>query len=357
VQSHQPTVLSILGGRPHLIKCEPISRALRTAKIEHSALRCQLGNLSDYPLNASDDFLLPVHALIATDVFDLFRNDLHVAIREIGPDVILVYGDLPATLLAAVSGASLGIKMIHVEAGYRSGDLADPEENVRVAVDHIASHRVTFSELMSRNLVNEGIPPTTISITGNPALQVLYSRMKSDIGAPQGSPTALATFHHTENFQSREAVLGIIESLETLSSVMPVTVIAYRRLRDRLIDLNLNARLESIPDVTVVPTQPYPSYLRLLASTHLVITDSSGLQDECHFLGKPCIVMRRSTSRPYVHDPTSGQVLWDPHAIDLTAVLEKVKIEAENNAPRTDLLIPTFDGTLPKIIYDITEAG
>jgi UDP-N-acetylglucosamine 2-epimerase (non-hydrolysing) len=295
-------ILSVLGGRPHLVKAESIHRAfVGVPDVDHLTVECWIGALSDYPNHGDHDFAVPApHAEVTGPTREAVTPRLDRLFADLRPDVALLYGDLPVTLIGAFLAARRKTPTVHIESGFRSGDLSDTEEWTRVMVDHLCTRRVVFSATMRRNLVAEGIPPATISEYGNPALHTLDRKLRElmdpgDEVEPATGP-GLITFHHSENVCHYERAAQLTTQICRVADRYPLTVVLYDRTRARLAQLDLLKRLDH-PAITLCRTLPYDRYVRVLLAARFVITDSSGLQDECRFLQKPCLVLRNATPR------------------------------------------------------------
>ena len=221
------------------------------------------------------------------------------ALAELRPDVILVYGDLPASEIGAYVSLHRRVPLVHIESGYRSSDISDPEERTRILLDHVSRRRITFSTKMNRNLTNEGIGPDSIAQFGDPSLQTLNRRLQG-IESPwelvATGAFGLVTLHHHENLADGERIRTIIRQIQDLSLDFPVTFVLYERTREALLKHGL-LKLLLDSSIRVVRTLSYDDYVKVLVNSAFVVTDSSGLQDECAFLQKPCIVLRKATPR------------------------------------------------------------
>jgi hypothetical protein len=243
-----------------------------------------------------DEFALPAPSRVIRHTRqDNIASSIYKALPEMAPDIVLLYGDLDATLHAAFACVERGLPTIHVESGYRSRDPDDPEEKARVLVDHCATHRIAFSSAMRSNLTDEGIPENTISIFGNPALQTLSSRLASDRVPVEDDASGLVLIHHDENLVSAQHLELILERIEQLANKFPLTIVVYQGLRRRLQRHRLIGRLEAIVDAQVVPALKYSDFVERLLRVSFVVTDCISVNVECSFLRKPCFVLRRAT--------------------------------------------------------------
>jgi len=343
-------VLSVLGGRPHLVKAESVHRAFVNAEgYEHLTVEYWHGNRSDYPNRGDQDFELPtpVHSLRPSSM-PRIAEALGRVLAESRPDIVLVYGDLTVTTRATAMARAAGLRLVHIESGYRSGDPTDPEETARILVDHGVHHRIAFTRGMESNLLREGIDPTTISRFGDCALHTLHRRLERLVDESAAYvPTAgrgLVAFHHAENLRTAQRAAQMVEHIRRLASAFDIHFIAYGRTREILRGFDLERPLTDA-GVTILDTLPYDGYVRELLEAAFVVTDSSGLQDECAFLQKPCFVLRAATPRQELLGKAIR--LRPPHIEPmalLSAVSEAVGAHG-SQGPDLSLLGRPYDGS------------
>lgn len=323
-------------------------------------MECWLGDLSDYP-GTSGDFDLPVpRAVIREHDAARLTRRLRTEIMQSCPDVVLLYGDLPVTLLAMGVVHGLGLPTVHIEAGHRSGDPGDAEELIRIAVSHGVRHRVAFSDAMAANLADEGIAAETVSRFGSPSLHTLAARLDASAARQaRGTPSGLVTFHHDDNLTDRDRVLAWLCHLEFLSSDYSLTVILYRRTMAQLRYFGLLDRLTALESassqVSLLKTLPYPEYVDALVGSSFVLTDSSTVQDECAFLRKPCVVVRAAT--PRVGELPNTTVLADGWPPERVRDFLSTRILLSDGALRPDLsrLGRAYDSAFVELLRDVTR--
>jgi UDP-N-acetylglucosamine 2-epimerase len=326
--------LSIVGGRPHLLKAESVDRGLRTVGHSHIALRAAIGRLSDYP--ADGDFNVPLlpGRLTVSDQRALVKPLRDVLIRT-RPRVVLLYGDLAVTAAAYAAVASLGLPAVHVEAGYRSGDLSDPEERTRIELDHGVDAHLVYTTAMRDRLLAEDIPNESITLVPDPAQMALLRRLESDPSQGGEPARGLVTFHRTETLNDKHRLTALVAALERVAAAWPLTVVLYAEARYRLLRAGLLDRVCNTTGITTTSTMPLRSYAGLLRDASFVITDSSGVQDDCATLGRVCFVVRRASPRPIA----APLYLVEP------ASLDPARIEAAQSGggPRTEQMAADSD--------------
>ena len=342
-------VVSVLGGRPHLVKSCIVHQAFRRPDVVHLGLRAQIMDTADYPgpWELSGLGVPPIHDLPGS-ADDPQVSRMERSFEQLGAGCVIVYGDLEASLNAAVAARNLGICVVHVEAGYRSGDWGDPEERTRLALNKLARVHVAHSELMAKNLLADDVPEKDIHIFENPGFRLLSRVWPQVPDLPREGRRALVTLHRPENLDSDARLRAAVDGIIAVSELMDVTFITYATTLAALRrhgDLN---RLAQAPGVTLLPTSRYRDYVQELRSADLVITDSSGVQDDCYFVRTPCLVLRRATPRPWVHRAPE-QVLCGPDR-DLVQLVRQLR--RGSLGPRTDELGPQYGPDFETLVLD-----
>jgi UDP-N-acetylglucosamine 2-epimerase (non-hydrolysing) len=213
---------------------------------------------------------------------------------------LLLYGDLAATGAALPAADSAGVPVVHVEAGYRSGDATDPEETTRILASRTAAAHLAYSDTMVANLLDEGVPGESVYRVPDPARLSLLRHASRPRAKQTPAAQGLVTFHHDETFETPGRLAWLVEQLRRLARSRPLHAILYRRTARELRAARLLDALTAAPGIVVSPTLPYRAYIGALEAADFVVTDSSGVQDDCVTLGRPCVVTRRASPRPVV---------------------------------------------------------
>jgi UDP-N-acetylglucosamine 2-epimerase (non-hydrolysing) len=310
-------VLSIFGTRPEAIKMAPLVRTLEQAASidsvvcitgQHRTMLEQVMNLFDIKAHHDLDVMVPNQSLnsLCSRIF----AKLDPILESERPDRVLVHGDTSTAMVAATAAFHRRIPVGHVEAGLRTGDLSQPwpEEMNRRVVD-VMSDFLFAPTISSRdNLLRENLAGRIV-VTGNTvidALQLTAQRLDKDaslrarldakfpfISAQRR--VLLVTGHRRENFG--DGFAHICEALAELAQ-RPDIDIVYP------VHLNPNVRgpvqqlLSNLPRVHLIEPLDYLEFVRLMQLSHVVLTDSGGVQEEAPSLGKPVLVMRDVTERP-----------------------------------------------------------
>jgi UDP-N-acetylglucosamine 2-epimerase (non-hydrolysing) len=304
------SILCIVGTRPEAIKLAPVIRALREGSnaagvrvcltAQHRDLVDEVLRFFEIDADLDLDVMRPDQSLPAL-TSALFRSLEHAIARE-RPGWIVVQGDTTSAMAAAIVGHEHGVKVVHVEAGLRTFDTADPfpEEINRTLIARAATLHCAPTDTSRANLLAEGVDPASIHVTGNTGIDALQWRLKDrsrESIASDSVRTVLVTLHRRESFGAPlEGMCSAIADIARRAAgrariVWPVHP-------NPNVSTTVRARLSGVPNVQLIDPLPYCGAVDLLASCHFVITDSGGLQEEGPWLGKPVLVLRERTERP-----------------------------------------------------------
>ena len=240
------------------------------------------------------------------------------------PDAVVVVGDVNSTLACSIVAKKLGIRVAHIEAGLRSGDMAMPEEINRLVTDAIADWFFVTEPSGEANLLREGKPREAVHFVGHVMVDnVLFQRdllARSPLlqGASLGFKAAnsrygAVTLHRPSNVDDPLVFARIAKALREVSAELPLVFPVHPRTR-------ANAQKFGIdfgPRVTLLPPLAYMEFLNLWKDAAVVLTDSGGMQEETTALGVPCVTLRENTERPVtVTDGTNVLVGSDPVLIE-----------------------------------------
>ena len=210
---------------------------------------------------------------------------------------VVVHGDTNATLAGALAANAEGRTLLHVEAGLRSRDRRMPEEHNRVLVDHLSDVCFAPTPEACTNLTSEGICSSRVMLTGNTIVEVVRRMLPSsqarkeacDCQGVRSNRFVLATLHRPENTDDPVRLAAILSDLRALGA--PVILPMHPRTRQMADPLWLRG-------LHVVAPLPPRTFLSLLAESALVVSDSGGIQEEVTILGRPALIVRRSSERP-----------------------------------------------------------
>jgi UDP-GlcNAc3NAcA epimerase len=303
-------VLSVVGNRPQFIKSAPLSLALREAGIDEVVLHS--GQHYDAEMSqvffdelglAAPAYRLDLHSADP----DAMQPGIRDAIERERPDSTLVYGDTNTTLAGARAAAAAGVRIAHVEAGLRSGDLTMPEEHNRIEVDRVSDVLFAPDERSRDTLTAEGVGGR-IEVVGDVMRDALdlFAPIARERSSVEAGDFLLVTIHREANVQPKR--LGrIVEGLNRLDE--RVVFPAHPRTAAVISGLG--------PHVELMPPVGYLGFVALAAQARVILTDSGGLQKEAYWLGVPCVTLRASTE--WVDTVAAGANVLvddDPDAIE-----------------------------------------
>ncbi len=307
-----PSVLVVLGTRPEAIKLAPVILELRRCGLPHRVLttgqhrELTLGALAMFGIVPDLDLAIMRPGQTPSQVAAAVLAGLEPVLATAPPDWMLIQGDTTTVLAAAIAAHYARVRVAHVEAGLRSHDRAHPfpEEFNRVLVSHAADLHLAPTALAREHLLREGIADWRIAVTGNPvvdALQLILARP-----APPEAAALLAALP-----PDRRLILVTTHRRESFGPPLEDTCTALRQLAARpdvsiLLPLHPNpavretllARLEGLEAIHLCEALDYAALLSVMRQSHLVLTDSGGIQEEAPSLGKPVLILRERTERP-----------------------------------------------------------
>ena len=307
----------IFGTRPEAIKLFPVINALSRypdmhtevlVSGQHRQMLDQVlsisGIIPDYDLN-----LMRRGQSLDTITVHLLRTIGSVLDRA-KPDRVIVQGDTATAMAASLAAYFRRIPVSHVEAGLRSNDIYQPwpEEVNRKIIGNIAHQHFAATEMSAAALRAESIPTDDIFVTGNTVIDSLHWVLKRIAQDPSlilglaplearfhGLKIISITAHRRENFGAGmvniAAAIKAIAARDDVACIFPVHMNPHVRAV-------MQAALGDLPNVAIIEPLDYPSFARLLSISHLILTDSGGVQEEAPALGKPVLVLRETTERP-----------------------------------------------------------
>lgn len=325
------TILLVFGTRPEAIKMAPLVKEFQKHPDTFRTVVCVTGQhreMLDQVLHIFDitpDYDLNIMKQ-GQDLYDVTSRVLlgmRDVLKEVHPDVVLVHGDTTTSTAAALAAFYQQIPVGHVEAGLRTHNVYSPwpEEMNRQITGRIATYDFSPTPLSRDNLLREDVPADRITVTGNTvidALEWVVNKIKTDTALSHelegillasgydvnrlkdGRHLVLITGHRRENFG--DGFLNICRAIQTLNEKYPDVDFVYP------MHLNPNVRrpihevfgeqLDNLGNMFFIEPLEYLSFVYLMEKSHIVLTDSGGIQEEAPGLGKPVLVMRNTTERP-----------------------------------------------------------
>lgn len=325
------TVMLVFGTRPEAIKMAPLVKAFQAASDSFRTLVCVTGQhreMLDQVLHIFDiqpDYDLNIMKQ-GQDLYDVTSRvllGLREVLKEARPDVVLVHGDTTTSTAAALAAFYAQIPVGHVEAGLRTHNIYSPwpEEMNRQLTGRMATWHFAPTPLSRQNLLAENVAEAQITVTGNTVIDALYwvvDKIKHDASLSQKLDAellragydvqrladcrklVLITGHRRENFG--DGFIHMCTAIKDLTQRYPQVDFVYP------MHLNPNVRkpihevfgqdLSGLGNMFFIEPLEYLSFVHLMEKSHIVLTDSGGIQEEAPGLGKPVLVMRDTTERP-----------------------------------------------------------
>jgi UDP-N-acetylglucosamine 2-epimerase (non-hydrolysing) len=352
-------LLIVAGARPNFMKIAPLAWGLK-ARTGVEFTLVHTGQHYDRKMSElffeqleipAPDINLGVgsgsHAVQTAEVMRRFEPVL----LERRPDAVVVVGDVNSTVSCTLTAVKLGIPVAHVEAGLRSFDRTMPEEINRVLTDAISEWLFVSEPSGVTNLRREGVSEERIHFVGNVMIDTLLAMRdvveRSNVLAELNLPSqsyALVTLHRPANVDDPTVFGGLLSALAEIAGHIPIVFPIHPRTRATL---QSTAPIRS-GDIRLIDPLGYLDFMKLVAHSKLVLTDSGGLQEETTILGIPCLTLRENTERPVTID----------HGTNTLVGLDPVRIVAEGlqalRAPREHPRPPQlWDGCAAARILDI----
>ncbi len=338
-------IISVAGARPNFMKIAPLMAAFG----QHPEIEPMLVHTGQhYDEKMSDLFFRQLgipepdvnlgigsgsHAVQVAEIMKAFEQ---VVLKE-KPDIVLVVGDVNSTIACGMVAVKLGVKLVHVEAGLRSGDRGMPEEINRILTDSISDMLFCTEKSGVENLKNEGVADSRVFFVGNVMIDTLLknrekaeaSTIMDELGL-EPKTFATMTIHRPSNVDNAATFSKLLDAIEKIQQEITIICPMHPRTKNNLPKLGLQERVEKMKNIRILEPIGYLDFLKLNANAKVCLTDSGGLQEETTVLRVPCITMRENTERPITCEVGTNQLVGtDPDAI--LAAWEKVKAGEYDN--------------------------
>ena len=316
-------ILTVFGTRPEAIKMAPLVHALAADKrfdakvcvtAQHREMLDQVLELFEIVPDFDLNTMKPGQTL--NDVTTAILVDLKPILEEFRPDVVLVHGDTATTFAAALAAYYQQIKVGHVEAGLRTGNIYSPwpEEANRKLTSAITNYHFAPTAGSKENLLKEGVAESDITVTDNTVIDALFwVRKKLQDHQPLTVSLAknfefldpdkkliLVTGHRRESFGG--GFERICDALRQIAKMHQQAQILYPVHLNPNVQEPVNRLLNDLDNIFLIEPQQYLPFCYLMDRAYIILTDSGGIQEEAPSLGKPVLVMRDTTERPEAVD-------------------------------------------------------
>lgn len=302
----------VAGARPNFIKIAPIIKAIEKKQNEGVLVSYRLVHTGQhYDKSLSQTFFEELNipqpnsnlevksgsqSVQTAAIMVAFEQEL----LENSCDLVLVVGDVNSTMACTIVAKKMNIKVAHIEAGIRSGDMTMPEEINRIVTDSISDYFFTTSLGANENLLKYGTSKEKIHFVGNVMIDTLYQNLNR-ITKPffweeyrlELENYIILTLHRPSNVDDEQTLQQLLLGIDTLADDKKVIFPVHPRTKAILGENKLNFK-----NIICVEPLGYLSFLFLIKNSFAVITDSGGISEETTVLGISCFTMRENTERP-----------------------------------------------------------
>ncbi|OFP62300.1 UDP-N-acetyl glucosamine 2-epimerase [Corynebacterium sp. HMSC074C01] len=309
----KPKIMTVYGTRPEAIKVAPVIKALEkderfesvaVSTGQHKEMLEQVNTMFGIEPKLDLHLMKPGQGL--NEIVSRALMGLDEIIDAEQPDVIISQGDTSTAMTAALAGFHRGVKIVHLEAGLRTGDIYSPfpEEANRKLIGQVAELHLAPTAGSMENLRRENVRSKDIAVTGNTVIDALLEAASWDTAfedpalqevAESDKRLVVVTTHRRENLEAMKEIGGAVKDLaedySDINFVLPLHL--NPKVREAVLP-----EVESLPNVLITDPLPYDQFTKLLDRATIILTDSGGVQEEAPALGKPVLVMRQNTERP-----------------------------------------------------------
>lgn len=370
-------ILTVFGTRPEAIKMAPLVLALEADSRFDSkvCVTAQHREMLDHVLelfNIKPDFDLDIMKSGQTlnDVTTLILKGLKPILEDFKPNLVLVHGDTATTFAAALTAYYQKIKVGHVEAGLRTGNIYSPwpEEANRKLTSAITNLYFAPTLSSKENLLSENVPESSIAVTGNTIIDALFLVRKKLHDDSYLSLALDSEFSYLDSCKKLILVTGhrresfgggferICEALKQIAQKHPEVQILYPVHLNPNVQEPVNRLLSGLENIFLISPQEYLPFCYLMDKSFIILTDSGGIQEEAPSLGKPVLLMREITERPEAVD--AGTVKLVGTDVDLiTSEVDNLLSDPDQYNIMSFSHNPYGDGLACKRIIEFLNSG
>jgi len=361
-------VLAVCGTRPDAVKMAPVVIELKRHPREVDLLLAVTGQhremlaqvLDAFGLQSDYDLDIMSARQTLSQITTRALEGLETVIQKVKPDLVLAQGDTTTAFAASLAAFYSKVPFGHVEAGLRTDSKYDPfpEEINRRLTSVIADLHFAPTQLARRNLLNEGVGDDKIFVTGNTVIDALLSIASSNYefededvrSAIKSGRMILLTAHRRENWG--EPMRNICKAVKRIVSRNTDVSVVFPVHKNPIVRELVLPELEGTDRVIIIEPPEYVPFVHLMKAAHLVLTDSGGVQEEAPSLGKPVLVLRKTTERPEGVEAGSAKLV----GTDVSAIVaeaEKLLHDQSAYQQMADVKKPYGDGHASARIWDV----
>ena len=363
-------IVSVVGARPNFMKIAPFIKAIQAYnKVNDETIEHVLVHTGQHYDDRMSKAFFEALSIPTADVNLGIGSGSHaeqvgntmIAFEQVlieeQPDWVVVVGDVNATLACSVTAKKLNIKVCHIEAGLRSGDMKMPEEVNRLVTDRLSDLLLVPDRLSKGNLQKEGCSEESVVMVGNIMIDTLDANIEraKAIGLDEliianqhqedqkslsvtNDEYAVLTLHRPSNVDSEETLARIVNFLQdVVATKMNIVWPMHPRTEKCLKEYGLWQKLRGISNLQLLYPLGYHDMLRLNIGAKVMLTDSGGLQEECTVLGTKCITMRWNTERPITLKENGGVSVLVGNDVKLLQEAFEIMLTEETSAIRPEM--------------------
>ncbi len=315
----------VAGARPNFMKIAPIIKAIKSAQSNGRSIHYRIVHTGQhFDKIMSDNFFKQLQipepninlgcgggtqAEQTAAIMVKFEKEL----QEHKPSVVLVVGDVTSTMACTITAKKMGIDVVHVEAGIRSGDMSMPEEINRIVTDSLCDYFFTTSMQASENLLKNGVESNKIYFVGNTMIDTLLQHYDNatkpnfwDEFELMKNGYFLITLHRPSNVDDPHKLSIILAAIEVSCKGYPIVFPVHPRTRKVMEQYQIDK-----DRIIMIEPQGYHEFLFLIMNSKGLITDSGGITEEATVLDIPCITLRNTTERPETVEVGTNELAGD----------------------------------------------
>ncbi len=336
-------ILTVFGTRPEAIKMAPLVHALRDddrfnagvcVTAQHRKMLDQVLEL--FEINPDFDLNIMKTGQTLSNITASILKGLKSVLEDFKPDIVLVHGDTATTFAASLAAYYQQIKVGHVEAGLRTGNIYSPwpEEANRKLTSVITDYHFAPTLSSKNNLLSEGVSENKITVTGNTVIDSLFwvkeklkqQTLLSDELSSRfnyldlNKKLILVTGHRRESFG--DGFNRICKALRQIATTHQDVQVIYPVHLNPNVQEPVKRHLKGLNNLFLIEPQQYLSFCYLMDRSWVILTDSGGIQEEAPSLGKPVLVMRDTTERPEAVDAGTVRLV----GTDIKLIVDQVSL-------------------------------
>lgn len=364
-------ILAVCGTRPDTVKMAPVVNELKRHPDEVELILAVTGQhremlvqvLEAFDLHPDYDLNIMSARQTLVQITTRALEGLDDVIRQRQPDLVLAQGDTTTTFIASLAAFYNKTPFGHIEAGLRTDNRYDPfpEEMNRRLTGAMSDLHFAPTDLAKQNLLREGIPEHAVFVTGNTVIDALLSIASRDYAFEDERISAAAatgrmillTAHRRENWG--EPMKDICVAVKKIVERNPDVTVVFPVHKNPIVRDTVYPELDGVNRVILTEPPDYVPFVHLIKQSYLILTDSGGVQEEAPSLGKPVLVLRKTTERPEGVD--AGNAMLVGTDVELI-VREAETLLRDENAyqARATVKSPYGDGRAAERIWEIIDS-